>query len=55
MRCVAVQSAPVGAGKTENAVEAADVGNDEATISSEHLMSGSPKGRGCDVEIDSRR
>src|SRR6266704_5497641 len=46
MRRVAVQSAPVGAGKAENAVEAADVGNHEATIGSEHLMSGSPKDRG---------
>ena len=46
MRRVAVQSAPVGAGKAENAVEAADVGNHEAIISSEHLMSDSPKDRG---------
>jgi hypothetical protein len=30
MRHVAVQSAPVGAGKAENAAEAADVGNYEA-------------------------
>src|SRR5258708_4640348 len=45
MRRVAGQSAPRGAGKVENAAEAADVGNHEATISSEHLMSGSPKDR----------
>src|SRR5260370_2118470 len=45
MRRVAGQSAPRGAGKAENAAEAADVGNHEATISSEHLMSGSPKDR----------
>ena len=35
-----------GGRKAENAVEAADVGNHEATIGSEHLMSGSPKDRG---------
>ena len=44
-----------GAGRAENAAEAANVGNYEATLSSEHLMSGFPKGRGCDVEMDSRR
>src|SRR6266852_4786397 len=46
MRRVAGQSAPTGPGKAENVAEAADVGNHEATISSEHLMSGSPKDRG---------
>jgi cold-inducible RNA-binding protein len=40
------QSAPTGAGKAENAAEAGDVGNHEATISSEHRMRGSPKDRG---------
>ncbi len=44
-----------GGRKAENAAEAATVGNYEATVSSEHLMSGSPKGRGCDVEMDSQR
>jgi hypothetical protein len=52
MRRVATQSAPVEAEKAENAAEAADVGNHEATISTEHLMSGSPKDRGGDVEMD---
>src|SRR6266851_6198333 len=47
MRRVAGQSAPTGAGKAENAAEAVDVGNHEAIISSEHLMSGSPKDRGA--------
>jgi hypothetical protein len=40
-------------GKAENAAEAADVGNDEATISSEHPSS-SPKER-CHVEMDSQK
>jgi hypothetical protein len=39
MRGVAGQSTPVGAGKAENAAEAADVGSHEATISREHLSS----------------
>jgi hypothetical protein len=34
MRRVAGQGAPTGAGKAENAAEAADVGNHEATIGS---------------------
>jgi RNA recognition motif-containing protein len=42
-----------GAGKAENAAEAADVGNHEATISSEHPSS-SPKER-CHLEMDSQR
>ncbi len=47
MKHVPDQSALAGAGRAENAAEAATVGNYEATISSEHLMSGSPKGRGA--------
>ncbi len=49
------QSAPSAVGKAESAAEAADAGNHEATISSEHLMRGSPKRPGgCHVEMASQ-